>query len=285
MTLTRVLSKPTYSITLSFLIICTLFFLSLSLPSLVELHHQGQIKDGITIITGVLSLFLTIGFGIYSQQQAALVKADKKLTDVGSQLVSNNLVLIINNKEEISRIKEETGASENLDPFRHEYLKLSQLSDADFLEAIPEQLRDRADFLLSEARQAAEDIDFHREIAHKLEANTDILRRLAVKASNQVIDKQDAKHLQDLGLLERSSRGDFYMDIYVYLKGWLRLSIEFNRPMPVSAVNRSKTDRKLYIDTFRWIRDNRIDGFGVDDERQKTVIRKYIEILLSILDA
>jgi hypothetical protein len=270
-TLTRVLSKPTYSITLSFLIICTLIFLSLSLPSLVELYHQDQIKDGITIITAVLSLFLTIGFGIYSQQQAALAKTDKKLTDVGSQLVGNNLVLIINKKEEISKIKEQVDSNESLDLSRHEHLKISQLSDAEFLEAIPDQLRNRADFLLSEARQAAEDIDFHREVAHKLEANTDILRRLAVKASNQAIDKQDAKHLQELGLLERSSRGGFYMDIYVYLKGWLRLSIEFNTPMPVSEVSQSKADRKLYIDTFRWIRDNGIDRFGIDDERQKTL--------------
>ena len=277
MAMTRVLSKPTYSITLLFLIISTLIFLSLTLPSLVELHSLGQTKDGITIITGVLSIFLTIGFGVYSQQQAALARTDKTLTSVGSQLVNNNLIVIVNNKETSLKIKNQLRPDE--------YLKLSQLSDAEFLEAIPQQLHDRADLLMAEARQAAENIDFHREVSHSLDANSEALRGIAVRASNHILDEQDEKRLKDLGLLERSSRGDFYMDIYVYLKGWLRLSIEYDKPMPVSEISQSKLDRKLYIDTIKWIKDSKVSDFGVGDERQNAVIRKYLSILVSQLEA
>jgi hypothetical protein len=149
---------------------------------------------------------------------------------------------------------------------------------------IPAMMADRIDKLLSEAPQITSQIDFRRSIVRHFEKQSEDLKYLAVEVSNEILNRLGEERLKKRGLLEVQQRGPFYGDIYKYLIGWLKNSIEYDFPMPENRIVQNEEDRKLYIDTLENIRHNKIKDFGLTDERQENLVRRYLNILIEQLD-
>ncbi|WP_215619686.1 hypothetical protein [Leptothoe kymatousa] len=227
-----------------------------------------------------LGVIIPLGFGMHDkkiqQKQSALDSSEAKLNDISIQLLNNITVIHLNSQESLLKGVNKLG--------KGELLKASALNANDIEAILPPQVSDRTDMLLSEASKIAEEIDFRRNIANHIEQNSEELKYLSVEAADSVLDELSPEHLQKLELKELDSRGSFYGDIYLYLRGWLKLSIEYDIPMPEGRIIQSHLDRKLYIDTLKYIRDQRVDAFKLEEEKPKSVVRKYLNILIEKLE-
>lgn len=276
MNTTRVLAKPAYSVTLLLLVIGTLIFIIIAIPTLMLLHEQDQLLDGIGLFVSALALITPLGFSIYEMKQAELDKSEKNLDEIGVKYIQNLILISLTNQESILRSEHKLELGQQL--------KATELDPEDIKAMIPPELSDRVDILLNGASQIAEHLDFRRSIAQHLEQNPEELKCLAVEAADEVLEKLSEARLKKLGIYEFDARGPFYGDIYIYLRGWLKSSIEYDMAMPEGRIHQSNVDRKLYIDTIKYIRDSKLDKFGFEDERQRNMVRRYLNILVDKLE-
>jgi hypothetical protein len=272
----RELSKPSSNLTLLLVVIGTVAFVGFAFPYLNFLNSQGQLLEGLGLFLSGLGLLLPLGTTVYDIKQSALERSEGKLDDVSLQFMQNVLILALTNQEALLRESDKLGV--------HELLKASELTSEQIRALIPPILMDRADILLSETLSVAEQIDFRRNIAQHLEKSSEELKYLAVEASDEILEQLSEEHLKRLSLYELEDRNPFIGEIYKYLRVWLKSSIEYDMPMPEEEIDQTALDRKLYIDTLKNIRDNKVDEFGLKEESQKQIIKKYLNILIMKLN-
>ncbi|MBD1916245.1 MULTISPECIES: hypothetical protein [Cyanophyceae] len=271
------LSKPSVNITLLLIVVGTVGFVGFSLPYLNFLSTQGQLLEGISLFISGLSLLVPLGFSAYEIKQSALEQSEKKQNELGIQIIQNNLIQTLNSQEFILREQNQLGP--------RDHLLASNFGSEEIRNMIPPILADKADVLLSEAYRITTQVDFLRSIVAHLEGNKETLKSIAVESSNEVLSRLTEDRLKSLSLNELKDRSSFYGDIYKYLMGWLKKSIECDFPMPENRIVQASLDRKLYLDTLSNIRDTKIGKFGFSDERQENVVRRYLNILIDHLGA
>jgi len=272
---TRELHKPSFNLTLVLVLVGTASFIGLSLPLLNQLNAQGQFLEGVGLFLGGLGVLAPIGFSIYQIQQDNLQKSDDKGNQVSLQIIQNHLIQSLHIEERTLRMENKLGA--------HEYLSASDFTTQQIKSAIPPVMADKTDKFLGEASRITSQIDFRRSIVYHFEKSSEDLKYLVVEASNEVLNQLGKDKLQKRQLIEVDQRGPFYGDIYKYLMGWLKNSIEFDFPMPEYCIDQKEEDRKLYIDTLKNIRDNKMKDFGLTNERQENLVRRYLNILIDRL--
>jgi hypothetical protein len=272
---TKELHKPSFNLTLFLVLIGTASFIGLFLPLLTQLNAQGQFLEGVGLFISGLGVLAPIGFGVYQIQQINLQQSEDKGNQVSIQIIENHLIQALHIQEKILRIENKLGP--------HEYLSASDFTTQQIKSAIPPIMADKTDKFLSEASRITNQIDFRRSVVRHFDKSSENLKYLAVEASNEVLNQLGEDKLKKRQLLEVEQRGPFYGDIYKYLMGWLKNSIEFDFPMPESRIDQKEEDRKLYIDTLENIRDNKIKDFGLTDERQESLVRRYLNILIERL--
>lgn len=273
----RVPPQSSLNLTLIFVLVSTLAFFGLAFPYLLSLNAEGKLLEGIGLILSGASFLLPLAFQIYGMKQAELDKSEKKSDEIGLQLIQNMMTLALSNQEALLRQRNQLGM--------HEMLKAADLDPAIVAASIPPILADRADRFLSESCGLAEQIDFRRGIAQHLEQHEEDLKALAVEAADDVLDQLSEDRLKALGLYDLEARNPFIGDIFKYLRVWLKSSIEYDMPMPENRIIQNTLDRKLYLDVIKHIRDNKIEAFGLAEEDQKRVVRKYLTTLVERLDA
>lgn len=271
------LSKPSINITLLLIVVGTVGFVGFSLPYLTFLSTQGQLLEGIGLFISGLGVLVPLGFGVYELKQSALEQSERKQDELGIQIIQNNLIQTLNSQEFILREQNQLGP--------HDHLLASNFGSEEIRNMIPPILADRADALLSEASRITTQVDLLRSIVAHLEGNKEILKLIAVESSNETLSRLTEDRLKILNLNELKDRSSFYGDIFKYLMGWLKKSIEFDFPMPENRIVQTNLDRKLYLDTLSNIRDTKISKFGFSDERQENVVRRYLNILIDRLEA
>jgi hypothetical protein len=272
----RELSKSFSNFTLFLVVIGTVVFVGFAFPYLNFLNGQGQLLEGLGLFLSGLGLLLPLGTTAYGIKQSELERSEGKLDDVSLQFMQYVVILALTNQEALLR--------ENKKLEAHKLLKASELTSRQIRALIPPILMDRADILMIETPNVAEQIDFRRNIAQHLEKKSEELKYLAVEAADEILDKLNEEHLKRLNLYEPEDRNPFIGEIYKYLRVWLKSSIEYDMPMPEENIHQTALDRKLYIDTLENIRDNKIDKFGLKEEKQEQIIRKYLNILIVRLD-
>ncbi|MBD1871889.1 hypothetical protein H6F75_00190 [Nodosilinea sp. FACHB-131] len=259
------------------MLISTLAFFGFALPYLMLLNAEGKLLEGIGLLLSGASFFLPLAFQIHDKKQAELEKSEKTGDEIGLQLMNNVITLALANQEAILRQSNQLGI--------HQRLRATELGPAFINDSIPPILADRADRLLSQSYGIAEQIDFRRGIAQHLEQHEEDLKALAVEAADDVLDQLSEARLKALALYDLDARNPFIGDIFKYLRVWLKSSIEYDMSMPEDRITQNALDRKLYLDVIKHIRDHKIEAFGLADEAQKKVVRKYLTILVERLDA
>lgn len=277
----RLLSKPTYSVTLFILVIGTLAFFFIAIPSLMVLYEQGKVLEGLGLVMSTLGVVVPLGFGTHQlradKSDRSLKQTNYILDNVSFKLMQNIIFLNLSIQEQVYR--------DNNIPLLENHLRASDLSDEEIKEMIPPSLEGKTELLLNEVRRVVEHVDLCRSVAKHLEASSERLKYLVVEAVDETLANLPVERLQRLGLQDLNARGDFYKDIYLYLRGWLKNSIEFDIPMPENRIVQSSLDRKLYLDTITLIREHKMEQFGLTDERQLSIVRRYLNILIDRLDA
>lgn len=272
----RELSESLSNFTLFLVVIGTVAFVGFAFPYLNFLNSQGQLLEGLGLFLSGLGLLLPLGTTAYGIKQSALERSEGKLDDLSLHFMQNVVILALTNQESLLRENDKLGV--------YELLKASELTSRQIRALIPPILMDRADMLLSETSSITEQIDFRRNIAQHLEKSSEELKYLAVEAADEILDKLNEEHLKRLNLYEPEDRNPFIGEIYIYLRVWLKSSIEYDMPMPEENIHQTALDRKLYIDTLKNIRDNKINKFDLKEESQEQIIRKYLNILIMRLD-
>lgn len=272
----RELSESFSNFILFLVVIGTVAFVGFAFPYLNFLNSQGQLLEGLGLFLSGLGLLLPLGTTAYGIKQSALERSEGKLDDLSLHFMQNVVILALTNQESLLRENDKLGV--------YELLKASELTSRQIRALIPPILMDRADMLLSETSSITEQIDFRRNIAQHLEKSSEELKYLAVEAADEILDKLNEEHLKRLNLYEPEDRNPFIGEIYIYLRVWLKSSIEYDMPMPEENIHQTALDRKLYIDTLKNIRDNKINKFDLKEESQEQIIRKYLNILIMRLD-
>lgn len=277
----RVLSKPAYSLTLFILVIGTLTFFFIAIPSLILLHNDGKLVEGLGVVMSALAVVGPLAFGIYQLKvdasEAALKQSESSRESLRLQLIKNIIFINIGNEEEALKAKNISLPGDQL--------RVVDLSDEEIQKMISSELPDHPELVLSEARRIADHVDTCRSIAKHLVGVSEQLKFLAVEAADETLASLTIERLKRLGLEDYNARGNFYEDIYLYLRVWLKNSIEFDMPMPEDRIKQFSLDRKLYLDTVTLVRDSKIDQLGLTDERQINLVRRYLNILIDRLDA
>jgi len=273
----RVPPQSSLNYTLIFVLIGTLAFFGFAFPYLLLLNEEGKLLEGIGLLLSGASFLLPLAFQIHDKKQAELEKSETKGDEIGLQLIQNMMTLTLATQEAFLRKSNQLGT--------HEMLRAADLDSADFAASIPPVLADRADRLLSERYGIAEQIDFRRGVAQHLEQHEQDLKALAVEAADDVLDQLSEDRLKALRLYDLDARNPFFGDIFKYLRVWLKSSIEYDMPMPEDRITQNTLDRKLYLDVIKHIRDHKIEAFGLAEEAQRKVVRKYLTILVERLDA
>lgn len=158
------------------------------------------------------------------------------------------------------------------------------LTDDELIALMPPQLQAKSKFYIQESRLFEDYLDICQSVADHLSSNEQQLEIIAKAAADDVLNKLRATQLERLGLVSEASREGFYSDLYLYLKVWLVLSIEYLQPMPTSRIQRSVVDRRLYTETFTYIRDERIQWFHLPDRSSEEIVKEYLQVLICKLD-
>jgi hypothetical protein len=258
MNILRLFLTPSLSTTLTFVVIATLAFILLSASSIDVLYKQGQLLTGISLFFSGIGAISSLGFRVYDLQKETQDRKNKQ--HEAEDKLFENILVIIKSYKEVS--------SEDL---------------KDIEKMVTPEFSDRMDVFLDRVPRITAQIDFRREIAKHLESETYDFRKLIVESTNETLDNLSQSHLEKLGLLTKSSRSSLYNDIRLYLRGWLKNSIEYNMPMPIDRVHQSYLDRKLYIDIVEHIRKHKIDRLNLKNDQQKAMVIEYLDILVKKL--
>lgn len=263
------------SIVLLILILSTSITLYFSVTWLLGIQNESDQIQGTILIITLLGLVSATGFSLYnSKLETVKSKKDLEIQTIKSSSQSEIQGLDIR----VQQLGEE---------LFHKHIQLarevlSHLSDDQLLELLPPELKDRTDFFILRAREYEEYFDACQLIAKHLATEQKQLKALAKEACNIVLKDLEPGHLERLRLLTSEGKASFYGDIYAYLSVWLKFSIEYDFPMP--DIGRSILDRKLYIDTIKFLRDQRLDWFFLPEEKHQKLLRKYLNILVSLLE-
>lgn len=126
-----------------------------------------------------------------------------------------------------------------------------------------------------------------------LGADDKLLQLIALRACQKVLHKEKAT---DDEINSDDDLKVFCLDIYIYLKAWLMLSIKYRREMPVENIKQSypsekSPDRWAYIQAITEVKDKFIDRPNViksiDTEEYREpaseIIKKYLSYLIDEL--
>lgn len=243
-----------------------LFFL---IQWLISIEGGEKPIEGINLVFALLTLVTTIGFGLQT------IRIGQVQSDAATKIQN----------VEASASKKIQESNEELFYQRLQLVKaaLSELTDEQLLTILPPELRDRTDFFILRAREYEEYADICHEVADHLERQKDQLRKLAKEASDLAIARLNPSNLKRSKLRTRDSQVRFFGDVYAYLRLWLKYSIDYDFPMP--RLELAFPDEKIvYVDTFKFLRDERLDWFSLPSEKHKALLKKYLNILISNLE-
>lgn len=121
------------------------------------------------------------------------------------------------------------------------------LSDEDIINLLTDSQREQAQDYLNKVRQIETYFSLCQEISLNLGAEQydERLQEIAQTATDDFLDSKDKTYLESLNLTNKGeNRYPIYEDIYLYLKVWLKNSIEYDVCMP--GINHQVHQRSIY---------------------------------------